>query len=41
MTTAPHFRYKYQSVKKHNIGHFRWETGVDRIADLRLFEKLE
>ena len=41
MTPAPYFRYKYQSVNKGNTEEFRWETGVDRIADLRLLEKAD
>lgn len=41
VTTAPYFRYKYQSVKKDHHEHFRWETGVDRIAELRLLEKID
>lgn len=40
-TTAPYFRYKYVSVRKDNKEEFRWETGVDRIADLRLLEKID
>ena len=41
ITTAPFFRYKYVCARKDNKNEFRWETGVDRIADLRLLEKID
>ena len=41
ITSAPYFRYKYQCVKKDHQEEFRWETGVDRIAELCLLDKVD